>query len=177
MPLRRLFVAVYPPLDVAARLLNLLASVTAKHRPMNAAQLHMTLVFLGDTPASNMPRVAESVERAAAGIPAFDVAPTRLIALPSARQARLVAVQTTAPSPLLELQRRLAARLVTPKAGSHAFRPHITLARFPGVASCELQTDVPDIAFEVNRVRLIQTRLQPGGAVHVVWADVALPPH
>lgn len=162
----RIFVALYPPPDATATLLAALPADLPPHRRVPGEQVHMTLAFLGDTRPADVERVTESVERAAAGMGAFELAPTHLRALPERGPARLVAVETTAPSALVELQRRLAARLLTVKDRSRAFLAHLTLARFAQPTRCVVDSPIGGAAFRVGVVRLVQSRLRPGGAVH-----------
>lgn len=174
----RLFVALYPPAATSVRLLAALEPLQLPpHRRVAPDHVHMTLVFIGDTAVGDIERVRESVERSAAGIPAFDLTPTRLCSLPSGREARLVAAETTAPSPLIELQRRLAARLAKPSAKERGrpFLPHITLVRFATPISCDVSANLaPSDAFPVSTIHLVQSHLRPGGAEHHLIAAIPL---
>ncbi len=139
------------------------------HRAVPAAQVHLTLQFIGDTEPRRLQEVAESVERSCAGLEAFALTPLRLIALPQKGPARLVAVETDAPATLMELQRRLAHRLarsVRDRAGDR-FLPHMTLARLttPGaVGSLPERLEIPP--FPIRRVSLMRSVLLPDGAEH-----------
>src|SRR5690606_16844422 len=133
----------------------------------------LTLQFIGTTSPRELPAVTESVERAASGLAAFDLTPRGLITLPERGPARLVAMETDAPATLLELQRRLARRLarnVRKNAGDR-FRPHLTLARFPGGGQVPRINDSAGAAaiepFAVRDVFLMKSLLLPAGARHV----------
>jgi 2'-5' RNA ligase len=174
----RLFVAVYPPVDVTQRLLGELAHVPLPaHRQTPAAQVHATLQFIGETPARQLRTVVESVERSCSGLGPFELCANRLATLPVAPPVRLIAAMTTAPPTLLELQRRLAQRLSRgwrDDAG-RAFVPHLTLARFPLGTPCEPLTrplDVPP--FTVSQAVVVESRLRTGGAEHSTVATIAL---
>jgi 2'-5' RNA ligase len=167
----RLFVAAYPPEDIARALCD---RVQAMNLPSHARftpieQVHMTLQFIGDTPSGQMDAVCESVERAAAGLPAFTLTLRELIALPEGGPKRLIAAETDAPPTLLEIHRRLVQRLarqVRSKAGDR-FRPHMTLCRF---ASPVKEFDIADSAvrgsFSVDHVVLMRSTLWHDGATH-----------
>lgn len=166
----RLFVAAHPPPEVALAMLEALAALNLPaHRAVPAAQVHLTLQFIGDTEPRRLQDVAESVERSCAGIEAFVLTPLRLIALPQKGPARLVALETDAPPALLELQRRLAHRLarsVRDRPGDR-FLPHLTLARLttPGaIGPLPDRLDIPP--FPVRRVTLMRSVLLPEGAEH-----------
>src|SRR5687768_18549446 len=100
----RLFVAAYPPRDIAQAMLDAMRALKLpSHRATVCEQLHMTLQFIGDTPARDLETTIESVERAAAGLSAFELAVRSLIQLPQRGPARLIAAETDAPATLLEL--------------------------------------------------------------------------
>ena len=109
----RLFVAATPSQEWRGRALALLNSMKLpEHKATSGDQLHLTLLFLGERRPGLLPDIIESVSAAARSVPAFVLEPVRLIALPERGMARLVAIETTAPTPLIELHRRLSARLV-----------------------------------------------------------------
>jgi RNA 2',3'-cyclic 3'-phosphodiesterase len=167
----RLFVAVYPPAEFVNGAMSRLAQLALpEHRPTPPEQVHMTLQFVGDAPARELPTIRESVDRAAAGITAFELAPIRFITLPERGPARLMAVETDAPPSLTELQRRLAIRLAR-NARDRAdgrFLPHLTLARFPGggIQGVGVSEAAAFAGFRVDSVRLMCSVLSPRGAWH-----------
>ncbi len=175
----RLFVAIYPPADFVIAAMNRLAQIALpEHRPTPPEQVHMTLQFVGDAPARELPTIRESVERAAAGITAFELAPIRFITLPERGPARLVAVETDAPPSLRELQRRLAIRLArnARERADERFLPHLTLARFRGAGTpgVRVAQAASLTAFRVEAVLLMQSVLGAGGAWHRELARVPL---
>ena len=171
----RLFVAIYPPMDVVRAMLQPLQDVPGlpAHRATPPEQVHLTLQFIGDTPAKAMDDVEESIGRATLGIEPFDVQPLRLIALPERGQvSRVLAVETGGPPMLLEVQRRLAQRLsrkVRAKPGDR-YRPHMTICRFPGsgarVARTTVERPLEIPLFTVREIHLMRSQLDPAGAVH-----------
>jgi RNA 2',3'-cyclic 3'-phosphodiesterase len=176
-PSRRLFVAVYPPADTTLTLLNTLRAtpLPKTSRPVPAAQVHLTLQFIGDTPERDLAGVEESVRRSASGIGPFVLHPRRLMTLPEHGHPRLVAAETDSPAHLLELQRRLAGRLARQPRPRQDFRPHLTLCRFDGNERAETVDSPIDVApFEVSEVVLVQSVLRPTGAQHIPLVAVAL---
>lgn len=168
-PVMRLFVAAYPPVEAARGMLELLRGMDLpEHRLVPAEQVHMTLHFVGDTDKRQLDEVMESVERAAAGIGAFDLTPRELVCLPERGEARLVAVETDAPAELLEIQRRLAAKLARPARDRQRFLPHMTLCRFRnGAKVWRVDPHAVEVeAFAVREIRLMESVLKPGGAEH-----------
>src|SRR5690348_4021713 len=75
----RLFVAIHPPPEVSASMLAALQSIVVPpNRPAAVEQVHMTLQFIGDTPAAHLDDVIESVNQSAAGLGPFELRPQRL---------------------------------------------------------------------------------------------------
>lgn len=168
--IQRLFVAAYPPPDVAERLVLLLSSLSL---PLHAStphdQIHLTLQFIGDTPLQRLAEVTESVERSVSGLPGFTLSPLVLRTLPLKGPPRLIAVQTDAPPTLLEIHRRLVHRLARrPRdASAEPFLPHLTLARFnAGLPASPLTVPADAPPFAVTDIRLVRSRLRTGGAIH-----------
>lgn len=177
----RLFVAAHPPPEFACALLEALAPLgLPAHRAVPAAQIHLTLQFIGDTPAKRLPDVVESVERSCSGLEAFTLTPLRLIALPQTGPARLIAVETDAPAALLELHRRLAHRLAknARERPGDKFLPHLTLCRFtvPGPAPASLPAPLSIGAFQVSHATLLRSVLLPEGAEHRPVTRIELAP-
>lgn len=178
----RLFVALYPPPEAVTAMLSALTSGEVvrdlpPHRLTPADQLHMTVQFIGDTPAQELDATIESVQRAAAGLQAFRLSLSRLITLPERGPARLIAAETEQHSTLAELHRRLVTRLArnVREKKRERFRPHFTLCRFRSPAR-GLKVDGPlQIApFQVDRIVLMRSTLRHEGASHHEVAACAL---
>lgn len=174
----RLFVAAYPPADLVRRATELLGSFPlAPNRPTPEEQVHLTLHFIGDTPARDLEAVRESVARSAAGLGAFSLTPRRLTTLPQQGRPRLVALELDPEPTLLEIVRRLVKRLARaprPRADDR-FLPHMTLCRFAHTADPRpLSAEVSLPAFEVSRIALMRSDLLPTGAVHRELAAFSL---
>jgi len=166
----RLFVAVYPPPELAAAMQAASdAPGLPPHRAVPVEQIHLTLLFIGDTDPKALDRAKESVELAAKGIEAFELTPTRLISLPEKKPPRLIAAETDAPPPLLELHRRLARSLLPSprKDPADRYRPHMTLRRFRDAAAGFRIDPALDVEpFAVDRICLMRSVLRPEGAEH-----------
>ena len=177
----RLFVAIYPPIETASRLLAQLdrlgPEALPEHRRTRVDKVHLTVLFLGEVDARDVDRTAESVERAAAGVRAFDLCPRWLMTLPPQKPARLVAAGTDAPSALIELRKRLVQRLSSGRRRVQDFLPHLTLCRFTRPTPVELEPRPLDVeGFPVTELSLMQSRLEPSGSEHRRLLRVALRP-
>ncbi len=181
MGVARLFVGVYPQVEVAARMVGLLEGVVLPaHRVAAVEQVHMTVHFVGDVDTRQMDEVRESVERSVAGLGSFWLKPRRLVVLPEKGPGRLVALEMEEDATLMEIHRRLVHRLARSKKQREEgrFWPHITLARFVqqtvvGVVE-GVEREVEMEAFEVGAVRLMQSVLKNEGAEHRVVEVVNL---
>lgn len=190
----RLFLGIYPPVEVAGQLLKHMRELDSlpPHREVATEQVHLTLQFIGDTDPRRLDDVIESIDRAKKGIYAFQLQPHVFIAYPKAIEQpdgqyrrrpspRLIAAETDAPSNLLELHRRLAHRLSRRprRDAADRFAPHFTLCRFRSYRSTEYplaQLDwstsghsLPDsdsLVFDVDSFSLMKSTLRRDGAIH-----------
>jgi 2'-5' RNA ligase len=177
----RLFVAVYPPVEIVRSMLERVARLPLPNRarPTPAEQVHLTLQFIGDIPAAEMDDTIESVRRAASGLSAFTLHLQEVIALPERGPKRLLAAETDAPATLIELQKRLALRLaknVRERPGGK-YRPHITLCRFASPVKAYTLEGVStrlDGSFAVERIALMRSTLSNVGATHHEVVSVPL---
>lgn len=166
----RLFVAAYPPQGVAQAMLDLLGAVPLPtHRATSPDQVHLTLLFLGDTSEREVPGVVQSVRGACAGVPSFSIALTMLTTVPKGHRARAVVAETTAPAGMLEIHRRLVSRLARSTIRRDNFRPHFTLARFapPGAPAVGVERSLTVGPIEIDRIALVRSILRPEGAQHI----------
>lgn len=175
----RLFVAIYPPLEVRRAMARTIRDLDPlpdpRHRVTPVEQVHMTAHFIGDTDPRHLDDVVESVRRSAAGLDAFTLTPTRLRTLPERGRPRLIALETDAPPALMEVHRRLAHRLARPGRGRDHFMPHVTLCRFNPSANPtagEWPTTIP--GWDAREIVLVRSILSREGADHAVVEAVAL---
>jgi RNA 2',3'-cyclic 3'-phosphodiesterase len=196
----RLFVAVYPPRELAedwARRVKAMRDLPP-YRLTPIEQIHLTLQFIGDTPVKNLEPTIESCRRAAKGLGCFELAAQEFITLPERGPKRLIAVETDAPPTLLELKRRLAMRLASNVRENPArkFRPHLTVCRFrspaPGAPGAQGERGArgargarmgrggrfdPTLTtepFVVSELLLMKSALSPSGAAHTVVERIQL---
>jgi len=174
----RLFVAAYPPEDSARTMLRAMRKLgPTDHRETPVGQVHLTLVFIGDTRQKDVEQTIESVERSCSGLDAFELRPTRLVTLPSRGRPRLIACETDAPPTLMELHSRLVRRLAKnprQKPGDR-YVPHLTLCRFGRSAKpTDVDHPVEIASFVVDRVCLMRSVLRSEGAEHREVLSVVL---
>jgi RNA 2',3'-cyclic 3'-phosphodiesterase len=175
----RLFVAAYPPPEARAAYAQALDQLDAgaPYRATPTDQIHMTLQFIGAVPQKQLDDVIESVNRSAAGIPAFALTPQCLVCFPERGTPRLIALETDNPPGLQEVRRRLVQRLAKEprRENTEHFRPHLTLCRFTG-AGRPRRIDEPATRppFTVEALILFQSTLKPTGAIYTEVARAPL---
>jgi 2'-5' RNA ligase len=139
--------------------------------------IHLTLKFLGETPADRVPEIREALRAPAAG-----AAPLRLalgeIGTFGGRRPRVLWQDLTGDvGPLAALRQAVEESLVALgfAAEEREFSPHLTLARVrqpppPGagerIAAALAEVEPPRGEFEVTEFALIRSILAPQGAVY-----------
>ena len=152
-------------------------------RPEN---IHLTLKFLGDTPAGDLSKLDEALTEAACGHPPFSLFLKGFGAFPGFDRPRVVWVGIDGQIAALQALRRavagsLAAIGVPPD--SRPFRGHLTLGRVKGrVAAAHLRGAAETLQtlagghFVVDRIVLFRSELKPTGAVYTRLSTVDLDP-
>ncbi len=133
---------------------------------------HLTLVFLGETPESELPGI-EAALASAAQVPPFELRLGRPGTFGGQRPRVLHIGVSGAVAALTALQRRVVVSL--DGVEERPFSPHITLARVPrpdratgeAIAAAlaqPLKAEAPPLT--VDRVSLMRSELRPGGSVY-----------
>lgn len=190
-PAWRLFVALTP----GETLRSALATAQTDLRrllPANAlrwtppAQIHLTLRFLGDVPAADVPALREALAAVVRGGPAFGLAVGGWGCFPTARRPRVVWAGVQGDLAALgQLQAAMAA--VTAPWGqpeSGVFRAHLTVGRVRPLPPPRLRVLADALAacpgrplgeWPVTAVELFRSELRPDGALHTRLAEVKFP--
>jgi 2'-5' RNA ligase len=137
---------------------------------------HVTIAFLGSTPADAVPRVAEAMRSAASGVEPFRLATAGLGAFPSLRRARVIWYRILDPEGRLEsVARGLRRELAIEDGGP--FRAHLTLARARAERGAALDdgllaAELPEGEIAVHRLVLYRSHLGRGPATYESLAEV-----
>lgn len=158
----RLFVAAWPPPDLAGRLRALFATEEPGVRPVPHPNLHVTLRFLGDADGDEV-----AGRLAACSLPAATASIGPLV-------QRLGSGQLVLPVSGVDA---IAAAVdgATDGIGAprrHEFFGHVTLARTRRGARSVHEGLPTTASFPVEDVRLVESRLDPGGSVYTTVATV-----
>jgi 2'-5' RNA ligase len=146
--------------------------------------VHVTLQFLGDVPESMVGRITAAMQDACAGARPLDVSLGGVGAFPNASRPRVM--WTGLEGGIAELRTLAVGLSERLKALGYApdkrFEPHITLGRVrEGIRPDELRAisqalasqatqQPPKESFTVSSISLMQSHLQPGGAVYTQLA-------
>jgi 2'-5' RNA ligase len=135
--------------------------------------LHVTLKFLGGVDAPRLDRVRAALDRAVAGVPAFDLAVHGLGAFPTPTRARVVWAGIGDGGEALRavagrVERELAVLGFPPE--ERPFSPHVTLGRVreprrnERLAAALARETSRSGTVRVDRVSLMRSDLSPRGA-------------
>ncbi len=141
--------------------------------------IHLTLKFLGETPAAQVDEIGQAMVRAAAQVSPFTFTVGGLGCFPHTRRPRVVWVGLQEPTGALARLRNAVETQVAPlgfPTEERPFRPHLTLGRVQrGVSRSKareiglaVEADPPGTIarMHVTTVAYIQSELEPGGAVY-----------
>lgn len=169
----RLFIGIELPDWIKNQLLAVQMPLSGA-RWQGADQLHLTLSFLGEVNDQQVP----AIQRALADLmlSPFALRLNGIHSFGSAKRPRLLWAGVTPEAPVVALHttvETLVRSLGFPGEDSPRFQPHITLARMgrsPGDASAFLQThhDFASAPFDVTRIALFQSVIQPSGSAYQV---------
>ncbi|HUG89481.1 MAG TPA: RNA 2',3'-cyclic phosphodiesterase [Planctomycetaceae bacterium] len=183
MPTLRTFIAVPIPSTPALRsVIARLAAMGRALKPVDPDHLHLTLKFLGDTDAGQVPAIGSAVRESVSGRQVFDLTLRGTGVFPHARRPTVVWAGIENAEPLIaivaELEPRLEALGFTRE--HRAYQPHLTLARIRSRPPADL-TELLEReraaefgAAAVESVVVYQSDLQPGGPVYTPLETVGL---
>jgi RNA 2',3'-cyclic 3'-phosphodiesterase len=183
MDLLRTFIGVAVPCPAALRpVVRSLGEMGNALRPVAPDNLHLTLKFLGDTPAEQIGEVTGVLNESAAGIAPFEFDVVGIGAFPSLKRPGVVWSGVVRGEPLVTIAERLAKRLK--KLGyskeRRPFSPHLTLARVrhkPPQLLFDLfeqHAAMPFGTVAVGEVTFYQSELRPEGSKYTELSSVEL---
>jgi RNA 2',3'-cyclic 3'-phosphodiesterase len=185
----RLFIAVPGSSEAAAAVSKLIEGLRpscADVKWVDAAQVHLTLSFQGETAADRLPLLKESIAAAASSIGSFELELTGLGAFPSLKDPSVLWIGAGRGRPELEalassLRGELERRnLLNPQEKERPFAAHLTIGRRRGLKDRHpLRKLLAEASFSqpflVDRLVLYQSRFEAGkGHVHAELFSAAL---
>ena len=186
MSLYRTFVGLKVPVTPElAEVLEWLGRLGPAVRPVRPECLHLTLKFLGETPAGQVRDIIATLTEVVSGCGAFDLGFRGVAMMPSHRP-RVVFADLDDPLHDASKVGGPATAIEDSMAGlgfareSRPYRPHLTLARIRGRPPVELDElveafdEVPLSELTCTEFELIRSELGPGGARYTTLARLPL---
>jgi RNA 2',3'-cyclic 3'-phosphodiesterase len=179
----RTFIAVKVSLPQALRtVLRRFREMGRAVKAVDSDTTHITLKFLGDTPADQLAEVGRIVETVAGDFKSFDLELTGLGAFPHWGRPQVAWVGINPSEPLVEMARRLETELepLGFRRERRAYHPHLTLARIKARPPAVLQ-DIAE-AHEttsfgtqtIDQVVWYQSELQKTGPIYTPLSTTVL---
>ncbi len=175
----RLFIAIELPAPAKSALETVQKSLHALHavRWTKPAQIHLTVQFLGDTPAELVPKLSAALAETVSALSPFMLSLAKVGAFPNLKRPRIIWVGVGAIPALTDLHR--AVTIATESVGiadKKPFNPHLTIGRvqkwargndFRAIAATVSRAKIGDIAtFRVDRISLIRSELTRQGPIY-----------
>lgn len=181
----RLFVAIDVPTTIKTSIERATSPLkrSVEGSWVKSESLHLTLAFIGEQPAEQVPVMAASLHDALATYEAFACNVVGAGVFPSAKRARVGWLGLAPDTPLQSVAERVRVGLHAANVifDAKAFKPHLTIVRFrqtPRVDALkhflESLQKFDSEPFTVDHVTLYSSVLSPGGAVHTPQAKFAL---
>lgn len=172
---QRCFIALAPDTGTRDALSRLPSPSIARRVPVD--QLHLTVAFLGTISACKGGLLGYALPSVVNALPVFRT--ERIEHWPGPAHPRLTVAVLAKSDALQALAARLRAVLeeLELPMDERAFRPHITLARFPRDASalCELPVPVAGLTVRFDTLALYSSTLARHGARYSQLASAELP--
>lgn len=187
----RTFVAITPSDEVLNAVEQKVADLKRKlHAPEirweHRDKWHITLRFLGDVPASEVPQLSAALEKACAEHAPFPAKAVGVGAFPSLKRPRILWTGIEDGGSALASLQQAVAHVSAPfvsKEDEKRFRPHLTIARIRTENRRALSPIEPTIqpwlrtefgTWGVDNVELWRSVLQPGGSQYELLARFPL---
>ncbi len=176
----RTFISIrVPKSDALAKLVGELSDIDGIRVPP-AEQMHLTVKFIGDTDPKVLPRLLERLTAELSNIRSFDLRAVGVGAFPNIRDPRIVWVGFDHGDELRSISDASAKVLDSMHIGYDAkrFSPHMTVGRVGRRVDigdiAERYADAEFLSFRCDRVYLMKSTLNPGGAKHSVIGSIDL---
>lgn len=177
----RLFIGIQVPSAIKAECEQ--AGQALAHRlPRGAVRwvrpehMHLTLRFLGETPADKMPAIGQAMDAIAEGYPPFELTLNGLGCFPNCKRPRVIWIglderSGIGDSPLAGLKLALDAGLAALgwEPETKPYRAHLTLGRVKdeqAIRGFDWQTDITSQVMAVSAIEMIQSDLRPAGPIY-----------
>jgi 2'-5' RNA ligase len=176
----RLFVALEPPLPVREAVVQIASSPLWPRaaRPVSVANIHLTLLFLGERPEAELETYKELLEAACRNHGPLQLTAQSFGGFPNVKRARTLWTGLSGDlEALLELQNSIEHAL-SEAPSEHRFVPHLTLGRLkepePVIKLANAFRETVFGQWTADEVLLFSSELTPKGAIYRVLHRVML---
>ncbi len=185
----RLFIAI----DLSPEARQALAQVQGKLKSAGAVrwtkpqQIHLTLQFLGNTPAAQVEAITHALQRKVSPLSPFTLTLNGVGVFPNLKRPRIIWVGVTGKEDALKALHRAvisATQTVGFQAEKRPFKPHLTIGRvqkwakpgdYAAIRQAIQRSPVTEIAAcSVDHISLIRSRLTPAGPIYTQLAGIDL---
>jgi len=182
----RIFVCIEIPEEIRNRiesLQNRLRQTGAEVSWTKAANIHLTLKFLGNVAASRLSTVCGAVEEAVQGKSVIPIQVSQTGCFPSPRSPRVLWIGINSRASALQaLQTSVQASLARIGFAETArpFEPHLTVGRVKSqrnvgrLVTALVEEGFEAVTFQANEVIVMRSDLRPTGAVYTPQAAIRL---
>lgn len=175
----RLFIAIELPESLAAALRTYSLTLAQQVPPrvvkwVDAPNMHLTLVFLGETEPDKVRLVQAVLNVAAAAHPPFSLHPTHLGCFPNQARPRTIWAGLGGEVQVAQSLKKSLDAGLEPLGWTlekRPFAPHLTLGRVKderGRVSLPWGETIPADPFRVTAIHLIESQLQPTGPLYTI---------
>lgn len=183
--LMRLFISIPLPEKIKKELAKVRDSFPEiPARWVEEENLHLTLVFLGETKETEATKATEAIDTSTKGLKPINLEIDGLLLLPNEKDPHLLAVKLTGETEKLSaLVEKIKKELRERKIGfdGKPFRPHTTLARLKKLRSSEKKElrekihlyDPPKMEFKAEQLELTESKLTPSGPIYKILNPTA----
>jgi len=172
----RAFVGCFPPPTIQRAYADaaIAWAPTSGARIVDAANIHLTLAFLGEQPPELVDELQGALDVHVGSLAAFEVHAGGVTGFPSAARARVGVVELVG-APLTSLARAVAdaVRAVGIEPEDRQFRPHATVVR-SRLAFRVPAVQAPAEAWPIDEVCIVESHLGPEGARYEILGRVGL---
>lgn len=182
----RTFICMGLPESVKVRIEKLqreLRQIEAQVSWVKAANIHLTLKFLGDVPQAKIPLIAAAVKLAIGSCGPFQVAVGGAGCFPSLRNPTVLWIGVSPiPEALTQIYEAMEEELARQGFARETkrFKPHLTIARLrnprntKAVADAFMACGFEDESFQASEVIVMRSDLTPRGSIYTPQAVIPL---
>lgn len=176
----RLFIAIELPESIAAALRTYTLALAQQVPPrlvkwVDAHNMHLTLVFLGETGPDKVRLVQAVMNVAAAAHPPFTLQPTKLGCFPNASRPRTIWAGLGGDLQVAQSLKKTLDAGLEPlgwEPEKRPFAPHLTLGRVKDEGRGRVDLNWGEALkaepFRVAAIHLIESQLQPAGPLYTI---------